>query len=67
MARSSHSPTIVPFSVTKYRLKPILHNAAFLGDGPPVFDTRDAAGPTNLLIETPARRWLRRWARRTSC
>jgi ribulose-5-phosphate 4-epimerase/fuculose-1-phosphate aldolase len=50
----SHSPTIVPFSVTKYPLKPILHNAAFLGDGPPIFDTRDAAGPTNLLIETPA-------------
>src|SRR5262249_9344089 len=29
----SHSPTIVPFSVTKYPLKPILHNAAFLGGG----------------------------------
>src|SRR5215472_5778989 len=50
----SHSPTIVPFSVTKYPLKPILHNAAFLGGGPPVFDTRDVAGPTNLLVETPA-------------
>jgi HCOMODA/2-hydroxy-3-carboxy-muconic semialdehyde decarboxylase len=50
----SHSPTIVPFSVTKYPLKPILHNAAFLGAGPPVFDTRDTAGATNLLIETPA-------------
>src|SRR5215471_11668499 len=33
----SHSPTIVPFSVTKYPLKPILHNAAFLGEGPPIF------------------------------
>jgi ribulose-5-phosphate 4-epimerase/fuculose-1-phosphate aldolase len=50
----SHSPTIVPFSVTKYPLKPILHNAAFLGEGPPIFDIRDAAGPTNLLVETPA-------------
>jgi ribulose-5-phosphate 4-epimerase/fuculose-1-phosphate aldolase len=50
----SHSPTIVPFSVTKYPLKPILHNAAFLGAGPPVFDPRDSAGPTNLLVETPA-------------
>ena len=50
----SHSPTIVPFSVTKYPLKPILHNAAFLGGGPPMFDTRDVAGPTNLLVETPA-------------
>src|SRR6266571_7664259 len=50
----SHSPTIVPFSVTKYPLKPILHNAAFLGEGPPIFDIRDVAGPTNLLVETPA-------------
>jgi ribulose-5-phosphate 4-epimerase/fuculose-1-phosphate aldolase len=50
----SHSPTIVPFSVTKYPLKPILHNAAFLGAGPPVFEIRDAAGATNLLVETPA-------------
>src|SRR5262249_5005724 len=49
----SHSPTIVPFSVTKYPLKPILHNAAFLGEGPPIFDTRAVAGPTNLLVETP--------------
>jgi len=49
----SHSPTLVPFSVTKYPLKPILHNAAFLGAGPPVFDTRDTAGATNLLVETP--------------
>jgi HCOMODA/2-hydroxy-3-carboxy-muconic semialdehyde decarboxylase len=50
----SHSPTVVPFSVTKYPLKPILHNAAFLGDGPPVFDPREVAGATNLLVETPA-------------
>jgi ribulose-5-phosphate 4-epimerase/fuculose-1-phosphate aldolase len=50
----SHSPNIVPFSVTKYPLKPILHNAAFLGAGPPVFDAREVAGPTNLLVETPA-------------
>jgi ribulose-5-phosphate 4-epimerase/fuculose-1-phosphate aldolase len=50
----SHSPTIVPFSVTQHPLKPILHNAAFLGDGPPVFEIRDAGGATNLLVETPA-------------
>jgi len=48
----SHSPTLVPFSVTKYPLKPILHNAAFLGAGPPVFEIRNAGGATNLLVET---------------
>jgi HCOMODA/2-hydroxy-3-carboxy-muconic semialdehyde decarboxylase len=53
----SHSPTIVPFSVTKVPLKPILHNAAFLGAGPPIFEIREAEGggmATNLLVETPA-------------
>jgi ribulose-5-phosphate 4-epimerase/fuculose-1-phosphate aldolase len=49
----SHSPTIVPFSVTKAPLKPILHNAAFLGTGAPVFEISDAGGATNLLVETP--------------
>jgi ribulose-5-phosphate 4-epimerase/fuculose-1-phosphate aldolase len=53
----THSPTIVPFSVTKVPLKPILHNAAFLGAGPPIFEIREAEGggmATNLLVETPA-------------
>jgi ribulose-5-phosphate 4-epimerase/fuculose-1-phosphate aldolase len=49
----SHSPTIVPFSVTKAPLRPILHNAAFLGNGAPVFDISEAGGATNLLVETP--------------
>jgi ribulose-5-phosphate 4-epimerase/fuculose-1-phosphate aldolase len=49
----SHSPTIVPFSVTKTPLKPILHNAAFLGAGAPVFEIREAGGATNMLVETP--------------
>src|SRR5215469_15006549 len=50
----SHSPTIVPFSVSKTPLRPILHVAGFLGMGPPVFEIRDAGGDTNLLVETPA-------------
>jgi HCOMODA/2-hydroxy-3-carboxy-muconic semialdehyde decarboxylase len=50
----SHSPTIVPFSVSKTPLRPILHVAGFLGMGPPVFEIRDAGGATNLLVETPA-------------
>src|ERR1700721_3695038 len=50
----SHSPTIVPFSVSKTPLRAILHNAGFLGAGPPVFDIRDAADATTLLVETPA-------------
>jgi HCOMODA/2-hydroxy-3-carboxy-muconic semialdehyde decarboxylase len=44
----THSPTVVPFSVTNEPLKPI--RAAFFYPEVPVFDTRDAAGWTDLLI-----------------
>jgi HCOMODA/2-hydroxy-3-carboxy-muconic semialdehyde decarboxylase len=44
----SHSPTVVPFSVTNVPLKPI--RAPFLYPEVPVFEIRDAAGWTNLLI-----------------
>lgn len=44
----SHSPTVVPFSVTNEPLLPI--RAGFLYPEVPVFDTRDAAGWTDLLI-----------------
>jgi HCOMODA/2-hydroxy-3-carboxy-muconic semialdehyde decarboxylase len=48
----SHSPTVVPFSVTQVPLKPI--RAPFLYPEVPVFDTRNAAGWTNLLISNSA-------------
>jgi len=44
----SHSPTVVPFTVTEVPLKPI--RAAFFYPEVPLFDTRDVAGWTNLLI-----------------
>src|SRR5439155_16080930 len=44
----SHSPTVVPFTVTNVPLKPI--RAAFFYPEVPLFDTRDTAGWTNLLI-----------------
>jgi len=50
----SHSPTVVPFSVTHVKLRPILHNAGFLGAGPRVFEIRKYEGDaTNLEIENP--------------
>ncbi len=48
----THSPTVVPFSVTHEPLRPI--RAGFFYPEVPVFDTRDAAGWTDLLISTPA-------------
>ena len=46
----SHSPEVIPFGVTGTILRPIYHMSAFLGAGAPVFDIRDAAGMTNMLI-----------------
>jgi HCOMODA/2-hydroxy-3-carboxy-muconic semialdehyde decarboxylase len=50
----SHSPTVVPFTVTQAQLRPLLHNAGFLGFGTPLFEIRNFAGnDTDLEIETP--------------
>jgi ribulose-5-phosphate 4-epimerase/fuculose-1-phosphate aldolase len=46
----SHSPAVIPFSVTGTILRPIYHMSAFLGAGAPIFEIRDAAGMTNLMI-----------------
>jgi ribulose-5-phosphate 4-epimerase/fuculose-1-phosphate aldolase len=49
----SHSRSIIPFTVTNVRLRPIWHMSAFLADGSATFDTHDISGDTDLLIKTP--------------
>ena len=49
-----HTPSLIPFGVTKKPLRPMYHQSAFLAAGVPVFDIRNAAGMTNMLVETPA-------------
>jgi HCOMODA/2-hydroxy-3-carboxy-muconic semialdehyde decarboxylase len=46
----SHSPAVIPFSVTPIPLRAIYHMSSFLGTGLPVFDIRDVAGETDMLI-----------------
>jgi HCOMODA/2-hydroxy-3-carboxy-muconic semialdehyde decarboxylase len=47
----SHSPTVVPFSVTRVPLRPVIHDASFLWVGVPVWDIRDSGGPaTDMLV-----------------
>jgi HCOMODA/2-hydroxy-3-carboxy-muconic semialdehyde decarboxylase len=46
----SHSPTVIPFSVTQVPLRAIFHNGSFLADGAPVFEIRDAAGDENHML-----------------
>jgi len=43
----THSPTVVPFSVSQVPLRPVLHTASFLWVGVPVWDIRDAADPAS--------------------
>ena len=46
----SHSPTVIPFSVTKVKLRPLCHMSAFLMADVPNFEIRDCDGMTDLLI-----------------
>jgi HCOMODA/2-hydroxy-3-carboxy-muconic semialdehyde decarboxylase len=46
----SHSPSVLPFSVTDEPLRAITHNSAFLACGCPVFDVRDVGLTQGLLI-----------------
>ena len=52
----SHSPSVVPFSVSRTTpLRPICHMAGFLGTHVPVFEIRDTAGDTtDLLVTNPS-------------
>ena len=49
----NHSPTVVPFSVTTVAMRPLFHMAAFVGEGLPNFEIRDAQRGTDLLVKTP--------------
>ena len=46
----NHSPAVVPFSVTKTALRPIIHVASLIGPDIPVWDIRDRFGDTSLLV-----------------
>ena len=49
----NHSPTVVPFSVTGVQLRPLFHMAAFVGQGVPLYEIRDFARNTDLLVSNP--------------
>jgi ribulose-5-phosphate 4-epimerase/fuculose-1-phosphate aldolase len=51
----SHSPTVIPFSVTQVPLRAVHNTASFLASGVPVFEMRKAAGMTNNLVDDAAR------------
>jgi len=51
----THSPGVIPFSVSQMPLRPVYHNAAFLAAGTPVWDIRKDFGETNMLVRDGAR------------
>lgn len=51
----SHSPGVIPFSITGVPLQAVMPPAAFLGTGVPVFEIREAAGMTDMLVTNAKR------------
>jgi ribulose-5-phosphate 4-epimerase/fuculose-1-phosphate aldolase len=49
-----HAPQLIPFGATRSALKPIYHMSGFLGHGVPIFEIREAAGMTDMLIRNSA-------------
>jgi ribulose-5-phosphate 4-epimerase/fuculose-1-phosphate aldolase len=50
----THSAGVVPFTVSQVPLRPVFHNAAFLGAGVPVWDIRQEFGETDMLVRNAA-------------
>jgi HCOMODA/2-hydroxy-3-carboxy-muconic semialdehyde decarboxylase len=48
----NHSPSLIPFCNSKTRLRPMVGNAAFLGEGAPVFDIRSVDDEGDLNVCT---------------
>ncbi len=49
----THAPSLIPFGDTKVPLQPMYHRAAFIALGVPVFEIREKAGMTDMLIRNP--------------
>src|SRR5215831_985693 len=49
----THAPSLIPFGVTKVPLQPMYHRSAFIAFGIPVFEIRERAGMTDMLIRNP--------------
>ncbi len=49
----NHSPSVVPFSITQVPMRPVFHMAAFVGEGLPNFEIRDAQKGSDMLVKTP--------------
>ena len=49
----SHSPTTLPFGVSRVKMRPVSHMSGFIGDDTPVFDIRDHHRHSDMLVRSP--------------
>src|SRR6185295_13321364 len=50
----THSPGVLPYTISQVPLRAVFHNAAFLAAGAPVWDIRKAFGETDMLVRDVA-------------
>lgn len=50
----SHSPTVIPFTVSSTPLRPVANVSGFLGAGPPIFEIRGMNADGDVTIVNPA-------------
>lgn len=50
----SHSPSVVPFSVSSVPMRALYNMSGFLARGVPIFEIRDTGGMTDMLVRDPA-------------
>lgn len=48
----NHAHEVIPFTLTKVKLRPVLHVAGGIGTDIPVWDIRDKFGDTDMLVRT---------------
>jgi len=48
----NHSPSVIPFGVTRQKLRPLLHMCASIGHEVPTWDSGEHFGDTALLVES---------------
>jgi ribulose-5-phosphate 4-epimerase/fuculose-1-phosphate aldolase len=45
-----HAASLIPFGITRVALRPVYHNSSFVGEGVPIFEIRETAGDTDMLV-----------------
>jgi HCOMODA/2-hydroxy-3-carboxy-muconic semialdehyde decarboxylase len=46
-----HTPSLIPFAASTIPLRPLYHMSSFIAEGVPVFEIRDVAGMSDLLVK----------------